>query len=273
MVVIERSLGNSNNFEIITNKSAFIRTVQCYSVRVPHTVDVTRRTDLAKYAASTQFPVILKCDRTYGGKGVAIAWHRDELTLAHRNAQAGRLLRSMLRRPSPKVLFDCMASLTITAQQFIDGCPANQAVVCWNGEVLAAVTVKAIKTNPSPTGPATVVELIAHPGIDAAVQTVVRNLGLSGFCGFDFVIESSSNEAFMLELNPRATDTSNIACSGVPTLADAVFRAISRRQPPDVGPRGGPDGAIIAFFPKEWIRCPDSRYLGFTHYVVPETAA
>ena len=51
--------------------------------------------------------------------------------------------------------------------------------------------------------------VIDHPQMAAMAEAVADHLGLSGFCGFDFML-TPSNEAYMLELNPRATSGASL---------------------------------------------------------------
>ena len=87
---------------------------------------------------------------------------------------------------------------------FIPGVPANRAVLCWHGEVLAGLSVEAVKTAHA-TGPATVVRILDNAEMAEATGHVVRCLGLSGFVGFDFILERTSGRAFLIEMNPRPT--------------------------------------------------------------------
>ena len=81
----------------------------------------------------------------------------------------------------------------MTLQDHIDGHPANRAVACWRGEVLAGTSVLALRTQQA-TGPATVVRVIDNAEMDEAVKRLVQRLGLSGLWGVDFVIEAATGK-------------------------------------------------------------------------------
>ena len=57
------------------------------------------------------------------------------------------------------------------------------------------------------------VRVIDDPVIAEAARRLVRRFGLSGFCGFDFIV-SDTGDAQLLELNPRLTPTSHLLVEG-----------------------------------------------------------
>ena len=59
-------------------------------------------------------------------------------------------------------------------------------------------------------GPSTIVKIIDHSDVTAAAEAIVAKLGLSGFVGFDFMLDCA-NKAWFLEMNSRATPTCHIA--------------------------------------------------------------
>src|SRR5262249_50300792 len=91
----------------------------------------------------------------------------------------------------------------------------------WQGEVLAQIAAMVLKTR-SPNGPAAVIRLIENSQMSEAAKKVVRRLGLSGFVGFDFVIEDSTGKAFLIEINPRATQTCHLQLGSRSILCAAL---------------------------------------------------
>ena len=92
----------------------------------------------------------------------------------------------------------------VVAQSFINGRPANCAVVCWQGNVLASVAVEVIEAR-SATGPANMVRLVPGQEMIAAASKIARRLGISGFFGLDFMIEEGTGAVYLIEMNPRCT--------------------------------------------------------------------
>src|SRR5208283_1453997 len=101
-------------------------------------------------------------------------------------------------------------SPVISLQHYVRGVPANRATVCWQGEVLAGLSVEAVETN-TETGFATVVRVVDLPEMADSARVLARTLGLSGFIGFDFIIEAATGRAVLLEMNPRPTQTCHLS--------------------------------------------------------------
>jgi hypothetical protein len=76
----------------------------------------------------------------------------------------------------------------ITVQSFVQGRPANCAVTCWEGKVLAGIAVEVV-ASVAEVGPATVVRAVDGPEMIAAAERIARRLNLSGFFGLDFMID------------------------------------------------------------------------------------
>jgi len=94
----------------------------------------------------------------------------------------------------------------------------------------------------------------------------VARLGLSGFCGFDFII-APSGHAYLLELNPRVTPITHLALADGTHLPGALFHELVGREP-DAHPVPI-SGDRIALFPTEWQRDPSGSALGQAHGDVP----
>ena len=45
-------------------------------------------------------------------------------------------------------------------------------------------------------------------------RQLIRRFGLSGFCGFDFIL-TDDGDAHLLEINPRVTPTCHLLVEGV----------------------------------------------------------
>jgi hypothetical protein len=92
-------------------------------------------------------------------------------------------------------------------------------------------------------------------------------LKLSGLYGFDFMIEDESEDAYLIEMNPRATQTCHLPLGPGRNLAAALRSAVcdeAVREAPGVT-----DKDTIALFPQEWERDPASAYLSTAYHDVP----
>jgi ATP-grasp domain len=155
----------------------------------------------------------------------------------------------------------------ITSQRFIGGVPASSAVLCWNGEVVAGISVEAIKTIHA-TGPATVVRILDNAEIVEVTRHVVERLGLSGFVGFDFILDETSGRPFLIEMNPRPTPISHLSLGIETDLVGALLMKLTATKPTKPQMESVP-GKIIALFPGEFWRDPKSDYLLSCHHDAP----
>ena len=278
--LIEESLGPSASFSTVQSKLGIVRLARDCGIRVPDTREIASRDELVEFVRTAKFPFLLKQEETSGGRGIAIVRSADAAVGEYQNLQ---------RRPKTDGLRDLVfrfdiASLAklisrasgprVSAQTYIEGRPANRAVACWKGEVLAGITVLAVETNPPGFGTASVVEAINHAEIADAVQILVAKLGLSGFCGFDFVVDESGR-AHLLELNPRLTSACWIGTTPETDLCGVMFEAVTRAPrsirgwPAPKWPPFGAEGQRLALFPQEWMRSKTSEHLYAAYHRVP----
>lgn len=268
--LVERSLGTPASCTLATVRGELMRMARAEGVRVPATERVATPDDLDAWAAQHRFPAVLKVDRSWGGFGVTIV---QDLAQAHaalgqatRRSPWRALVQLLLRRDPSQLLRLGGTHPGVTIQAFIAGVPANRAVACWQGEVLAGTSVVALQTR-SPTGPATVVRAVANAEMAETAARLVRALGLSGLCGLDFVIEAATGAAWLIEVNPRATPICHLPLGAGRDLPAALHARLTGRAVRLDAPSISAD--VIAMFPGEWCRDPRSPYLGSAFHDVP----
>jgi hypothetical protein len=270
--LIERSLGASENFPVLYARTKFIQMAQEQGVRVPRTEIIHDQADLKRWIAQTDFPMVLKADGSSGGNGVRVVRTFDEAKRALRALQAPPLLARAVKR----ALVDQDRTLvwpsllrrrsTVNAQAFVAGREATTSVACWKGEVLASLHFEVINKTVS-SGPATVLRLIENAEMSAAAEKMARRLNLSGLHGFDFMLETQTGDAYLIEINPRLTQVAHLTLGPGRDIPAALYSAISR-QP--VSPSAKvTEETTIALFPQEWIRDPASPFLQSAYHDVP----
>ncbi|MGA9508058.1 MAG: ATP-grasp domain-containing protein, partial [Candidatus Sulfotelmatobacter sp.] len=154
----------------------------------------------------------------------------------------------------------------MNAQAFVEGREATSAVACWRGKVLAALHFEVIEKR-SAAGPATVVRWIENTDIATAAAKMVRRLNLSGVHGFDFMLEEQTGKAYLIEMNPRATQVGHLALGPGRDIPAALYAALSGKVP-QLAP-AVTDNDTIALFPQEWIRDPESSFLWSAYHDIP----
>jgi glutathione synthase/RimK-type ligase-like ATP-grasp enzyme len=270
--LLERSFGDPQSFPIVRERWAFMDMARAEGLRVPPTQIIRNREDLRNWATRKGVPAVLKADGTSGGDGVRIARTLAAAERAFDELQAPPLLA----RAAKRALIDHDTTLVwpslkrqrrvVNIQSFINGREATSTVVCSKGVVLGALHFEVVN-KASSAGHATVVRLIENAEMSAAAEVVVRRLGLSGFYGFDFMLETDTQHTYLIEINPRVTQVGHLNLGPGCDLPAALYAALSGKavQPaPKVTEKD-----TIALFPQEWIRDPQSAYLQSAYHDVP----
>jgi formate-dependent phosphoribosylglycinamide formyltransferase (GAR transformylase) len=270
--LIERSLGAPDSFPVLDARTKFMELAQNEGIRVPKTEVIHSSEELNKWVAQTGLPTVLKTDGSSGGDGVRIVRTLEE---AERNL---RVLRAppLLARAAKRALIDQDMRLVwpsllrrrsiVNAQTFVAGREANSAVACWKGEILASLQFEVID-KVAPSGHATVLRLIENAEMSAAAEKIVRRLNLSGVHGFDFMLESQTGNAYLIEINPRSTQVGHLTLGPGHDIPAALHAAVSG-QPVRPAPKVTEDNTI-ALFPQEWLRDPASAFLKSAYHDVP----
>ncbi len=268
--LIERSIGNAKTFQTTEAKSRLISLAQSLNVACPETTVVDNNHTLQRELAKIRFPALIKADGTWGGLGVRRVNTRDELLAAIPELLFPVTWPASIRRLIGKLLpISLLGRMrkwprTMSIQKLIVGRPCNRAIMCWQGKVLAGVSVKALETL-SEFGPATVIKIIDQPDMARAAERIAAKLNLSGFLGFDFILDRT-NKAWLIEMNPRATPICHLGILNG-NLSAAMFRQIAGADPsveiPLVKER------TIALFPGELRRSARSAYLSSSYHDLP----
>jgi hypothetical protein len=155
---------------------------------------------------------------------------------------------------------------TINAQAYVVGHEATSTIACWKGTVLSSLHFEVLRKC-NAAGYATVVRLIDNAEMSTAVEKAVRRMGLSGLCGFDFMLEAGTGNAYLIEINPRSTQVGHLTLGPGRDLPAALYGAISE-NPIRVAPTIT-EYDTIALFPHEWARDPHSEFLRTGYHDVP----
>jgi len=216
--LVARSLGDIEYWPSITSRTALAHEAQTLNIPAPATEVIGDADSFGRWAADQNLPIVLKTDGSWGGRGVAIIREASHLQEGWRTISNPPALPRALKRllvnfeAGPLKAWVLRVRPVVNAQQFVTGREAIATVACVDGKVHALVCLEVIQASEA-TGPAAVVRIIDHPAMAEAARQLVGRFGLSGFCGFDFII-TDSGEARLLELNPRVTPTSYLLIDG-----------------------------------------------------------
>jgi len=270
--VIERSLGAPESYPVAFQRTTFMELAEAEGIRVPKTAVIADAHDLDQWHAGVGFPAVLKADGSSGGDGVRIVHTLEEAKRALRGLQAPPLLaralkHSLVDRDNTLIWPSLLRRRSkVNAQAFVAGREATSAIVCWKGAVLAELHFEVLKKSNS-SGPATVLRLIDNNDMSTAAEKMARRLSLSGLHGFDFMLEASTGNAYLIEINPRTTQVGHLTLGPGRDLPAALYAAVSERilsAAPKVT-----ENETIALFPQEWLRDPASDFLRSGYHDVP----
>ncbi len=253
--LIERSLGPSESFATVASRFDLLQLALEEGIRIPETRLIKTVEDLQFLRSGRELPCVLKADGTFGGRGVRIANTYDEAVQFFREMDrphpTTRVIKRLLVNRDPFWLraWWYRTKPAVISQAHVMGRPANCAVVCWEGKVLAGIGVEVVNCD-GLTGPASVVRVVDNPEMMRAAERIAARLRLSGFFGLDFMIEEQSNLLYLIEMNPRCTPLCHLQLGKGRDLINAFTAQLSGRpfqETPAVT-----DNDLIAYFPQAW---------------------
>ncbi len=269
---IARSLGRPESYPVAERRSELIRIAREEGLRAPPMRPVDGPEELRAALAAVGLPAVLKVDGTWGGLGTVVARTPAQAEqmrrVLARRLDAARAVKRLLFDRDPYHLLPWLtgAAPRVNVQGFAPGRPANSLAACWNGEVLASIHVEVLRANRE-FGASTVVRVIEHPEMAYTTERLARRLGLSGFHGFDFVVEDDTGHAHLIEMNPRSTPLCHFALGpGRDPIAALTARLEGMPPPATAAVTANP---VLAFFPQAWLTEPDSDWLRIGYHDVP----
>lgn len=269
--LLKFSLGNPAALLEAASKHGTLKRARQCGVRVPRNRVVASEAEMLVFARETGFPFLLKQSFGWAGVGVAICrneseavtvwknWHRKPAWkrrfYAWRNRVRGREL-SARWLPAERV---------IVASQFILGMPAMCMLTAFEGRVLAGLTALKERTYPDDKGPSSVVRLVRNEEMRLAAGRLAGAWGLSGFIGFDFILDSEG-AAWLIECNPRPTSIAHLGGRVGEDVCMALHHQLAGLPSLPMQQKGT---LVVAHFPHETLRDPASPYLTAAIHDVP----
>jgi len=269
--LLRRSFGDAGALMSVTARATLMDVARHEGVRVPPTAIVGTAADLTAWLDAHGSPAVLKTDGSSGGLGVRVVRSAAEARQAWRALSSPPRLRHALKRAVARD-FSALLAWTarnrpvVNAQAFVSGTDANYAVACWEGRVLAGIAARVISTTHR-HGPASVIELIENREMSTAVERVVSRLRLSGLVGFDFILDDQNGSAWLIEMNPRSTQTAHLPLGpgrNLPASIHAVLSGQHGLETPSVTQKN-----VIALFPNAWTQDPSSEILRNAYHDIP----
>lgn len=251
--LVEASLGEPRSYPIVRSRERLLALAVELGIDVPETARLRSEEELGAWLDRAGPQAVLKIDGTSAGEGVRIVDSRQAARRAFRDLSRPSGLSTALKRTIVNGdtlslwAWQSSGAPAVTVQRFVTGHPANAMLACFRGRLLGAVCVDVLSSE-GPTGAGVVIRLLDSPRMVSAAERLVARLGLTGFCGLDFVIDDATSIPYLIEMNPRCTQLGHLSLPGQGDLAGLLLAALPG------GAAGAPPAPIaadtIALFPQ-----------------------
>lgn len=251
--LIEKSLGDPESFPIAASRYQLLEIATELGILVPETRRVVSADDLLSWHRHVAPTAVLKIDGECGGNGVRMCSSLEEILGAWRELSTPPSLATSWKRlvvnrdPLALWVHRTRKPPDVTIQRVIRGRPANSMLACLNGELLAIVSV-AVLASDGPTGAAVVIQRIDSPAMERAAKLLAARLRLTGFYGLDFMIDSGSGAAYLIEMNPRCTQLGHLRFGSAPSVVGTLVAQL-RGEPSNADGEPLPLN-IVSLFPQ-----------------------
>ena len=271
VTLIERSLGAPESYSVVSARYDLLQIAREEGCRVPNTELVNALDDLKACQARQPFPWVLKADETWGGRGVRIAYTPEQgkkyFGEVSRPFRFRRAVKRMVVNRDPFWMQPWWEGRkpAVVVQAYVEGRPANCAVVCWEGKVLAGIGVEVVSAE-GLTGPASIVRVLNNSDMMLCAERIARRLHLSGFFGLDFMIEDRTNQTYLIEMNPRSTPLCHLRLGTGRDMIAGLWARLSDQPVPET--QAITENAMIAYFPQAWNS--KNEFLESSYHDIPQ---
>ena len=247
VALIRQSLGDPRYYRASVDKTLLPAAAATLGVRVPAHAVIADVGAAREFARMHGYPVVLK--RAFGTAGQAVIVVREEAQLAQSFRTLSHARSAML-----------WSSVNLLVQAWVPGRGLLHAVAAWGGVARAGMT-REVLMRYTETGPSTVVRCRYAPEASRFSALLASGFGINGFFGAEFIQHTDTGDVYLIEINRRVTNGVQLGgfvgvhlCAA---LASALEdRAYTKRTDIDPG-----EEHLVAEFPQEWLRDPESTYL------------
>jgi predicted ATP-grasp superfamily ATP-dependent carboligase len=248
--LVRQSLGDPTHYETSIDKTILPSAAHALGVPVPPYMLAETVDEAVARADALGYPVVLKRRYGFASQGVRILQHRDEL----------RQAADVLLRPTQLDL-GVRRAPTLLVQGFVEGPMLSQTMVAWEGVPLAGFARRREVPFTPGVGASAVVRVRRIPSIRDFTERLCRAFGMSGFFSVQYIEPVDGSRPVLLEINRRIVTFMHMDEYAGVDLCGALYQrlaGLSQTCPFDM-----PDDAdrVLASFPREWLRDPDSPWL------------
>jgi glutathione synthase/RimK-type ligase-like ATP-grasp enzyme len=248
--LVVRSLGDPEHYLTSIDKTLLPAAAQALGIPVPRFAIAESLDEAVAHADSIGYPVVLKRRYGFASQGVAILNDRSLV-----RPTAGTLLRPMQvdlgERSKPSLL----------VQAFVEGPMLSQTMVAWEGAPLAGFAREREVVFTPGKGASAVVRLRKSPRIRDFTERLTRAFGMSGFFSVQYLAPIDGSAPVLLEINRRIVTFMHLDEYGGVDLCGALFQRLADVPQTLRADMPFDDGGVVASFPREWLRDPESPWL------------
>ncbi|MFO0973684.1 MAG: ATP-grasp domain-containing protein [Phycisphaerae bacterium] len=187
---------------------------------------------LEAISREVSYPVLVKPACSNGARGIVYAHSAAELAARYAEVSA-EFGKTFVQELIPHA-----------GMQF-----KTELLLAPGGEVLAQFAYKKIRFYPVTGGSSTLNQACTHPQMVADSIRLARSIGWYGMCDFDYIEDVRDGQCKLMEINPRVTDTIQIAQFGGVDFFALLYELACGRA---VTPRTTyPTGFYMRFLPGE----------------------
>ena len=251
-VLIRESLGDPAHYRASTDKTLLPAAASALGVSVPPFAVCADIDEVDAFAALHGWPLVLKRRHGFAGQGVAICGDRSDVA---------RAMATFSAADASDNLEPAEALPRYLAQAHLPGTTQYFQGAAWNGRLLAGYAGEKVVAHPEPTGPPTVTRYFRSPLLRAMTEQLVAGFGMTGHFVAEFRTDERTQEIHLIEINRRISPATHLGAARNVDFCAALHAAITgtpstSRADLDEGEQG-----ITVYFPGEWLRDPQSRYL------------
>ena len=257
--LIVESLGDPEHYRASVDKTLLPSAAAELGVRVPPHAVISNLTGARAFAAANGYPVVLK--RAFGTAGQAVEIVQEEARLEPAFAR--------LSTEAPTMQWSTPWNSTeLLIQARIPGRGLLRAVAAWQGVAYAGMT-REVLLRSSATGPSTVVRCRRSAEANRFAEMLAAGFGISGFFGPEFIEHEQTGEVYLIEINRRVTNGIQLGGLVGVDLCGAMAAALEGRAHAGRNDIAAGEQHLIAEFPQEWLRDPESEYLKSARTDIP----
>ena len=250
--LIRESLGEPRHFRTSTDKTLLPEAATALGVSVPPFAVHANAEEIVAFGETQGWPIVVKRRHGFAGQGVAICNDRDDVVHA---------LTAFAAAEAQDPGDPSAGPARYLAQAHLDGRTQYFQGVAWGGRLLAGYAGEKVVANPEPTGPPTVTRYFRSPRLRAMTERLVAGLEMAGFFVVEFRTEERTQDVHLIEINRRISPATHLGAARNVDFCAAVFAALEGTASTSRSDLAEGEGGITVYFPGEWLRDPQSRYL------------